>query len=166
MSPSRHVSHVPPIGQQQPANIIGPDSNFKYANKIIRSSSSVSLSIISDGSFVHFLVSAALMIEKYFKSFFGVKIIYLHQVLEQGRRSYYPLISLSSVYLWYLGARLSLAVYSVSSAGAKFRSLELHKLSKVTNSIHNYIHSVCHHPTKLHIVSSKCRRVGNLNKMS
>ena len=102
------VTRVPHWSAPQLTNIIGPDSNSKYANKIITSSSSVSLSIISDGSFVHFLVSVALMIKKYFKSFYGVKIIYLHQVLEQGRRSYYPPISLSSVYIWCLGVRFSL----------------------------------------------------------
>ena len=110
VSSSRHVPHVSIDGDTCHRSAVRKYHWpwFKYSNKIITSSSSVSLSIISDGSFVHFLVSVALMIKKYFESFFGVKIIYLHQVLEQGRRWYYPPISLSSVYLWYLGVRFTL----------------------------------------------------------
>ena len=142
---------------------------FKYANKIITSSSSVSLSIISDRPFVHFLVSVALMIKSISRVFYCVsRLWYLYQVSgareEEVTLSPYHLIISRS--LESQCPLLSLAVYSVSTAGAKFRSLELHKLSKVTNSNHNYIPSVCHHPTKPRITSSKCRRVGNLNKVS
>ena len=156
VSSSRHVPHVSIDGDTCHRSAVRKYHWpwFKYSNKIITSSSSVSLSIISDGSFVHFLVSVALMIKKYLKSFWLCQdIIHLYQVSEA--REEVILSSLSPYHQYIFGmsvsASLSLAVYSVSSAGAKFRSLELHNLSKVTNSIHNYIHRVCHHPTKPHI---------------
>ena len=156
VSSSRHVPHVSIDGDTCHRSAVRKYHWpwFKYSNKIITSSSSVSLSIISDGSFVHFLVSVALMIKKYLKSFWLCQDnSSLSSCWSKGGGDIIFLITLSSVYLWSMSvsASLSLAVYSVSSAGAKFRSLELHNLSKVTNSIHNYIHRVYHHPTKPHI---------------
>ena len=91
VSPPWHVSHVSSL-------VSWHVSWFKYANKIITSPSSVSLSIISDGPFVHFLVSVALMIKKCFKSFLLCQDYDIFiKFLEQGRRSHYPRIILSSV---------------------------------------------------------------------
>lgn len=149
VSPPWHVSHVFSL-----VSTTCPDSNMQ-----IKSSHHIIVDYLGS-SICAFPSLGRFDDQKYFKSFLLCQDYDIFiKFLEQGRRSHYPRITLSSV-------NLSLAVYSVSTAGAKFRSLELHKLSKVTNSNHNYIPSVCHHPTKPRITSSKCRRVGNLNKVS